>query len=323
MTSMMTVNDQYDDCVDDQYDDCWWQVWWLLMTSVMKYDDSFDDKYDDSVNDQYDDSVDDQYDISVDDKYGDCWWQVWWLLITSMMTLLMTSMTLLFSNCTDCFMSQVWCPLASVLSLSSLSSWSFSSWKCCEKAKVSVLLVQHHILRESGQGEPIQKLQCHLTALPWYEIALYLSLLLTLHGPSMYSFRAERITQTPANSTFSHPITFYFQCCAFWWKSVYMPVQKRRQKGWRVSNLVLLLVVFKWHHGREGVKDLWGSLDSRDQKTKQKNTTHKNRGMGGGGGGAEERDESDLRSSHSWSQTLALLGLCRNTLTPARTPRLP
>ena len=119
---------------------------------------------------------------------------------------------------------------------------------------------------------------------------------------------------------------FYFQCCAFWWKSVYMPVQKRRQKGWRVSNLVLLLVVFKWHHGREGVKDLWGSLDSRDQKTKQKNTTHKNRGMGGGGGGgggrAEERDESDLCSSHSWSQTLALLGLCRNTLTPARTPRL-
>ena len=114
-------------------------------------------------------------------------------------------MTLLFSNCTDCFMSQVWCPLASVLSL---SSWSFSSWKCCEKAEVSVLLVQHHILRESGQGEPIQKLQCHLTTLPWYEMALYLSLLLTLHGPSMYSFRAERITQTPANSTFSHPITY-------------------------------------------------------------------------------------------------------------------
>ena len=29
---------------------------------------------------------------------------------------------------------------------------------------------------------------------------------------------------------------------------------KRRQKGSRVSNFALLLVVFKWHHGSEGVK---------------------------------------------------------------------
>ena len=35
---------------------------------------------------------------------------------------------------------------------------------------------------------------------------------------------------------------------------MHMPVQKRRQKGSRVSYLVLLLVVFKWHHGSEGVK---------------------------------------------------------------------
>ena len=33
-----------------------------------------------------------------------------------------------------------------------------------------------------------------------------------------------------------------------------MPVRKRRQKGWRVSNLLHLTVIFKWHYGSEGVK---------------------------------------------------------------------
>ena len=33
-----------------------------------------------------------------------------------------------------------------------------------------------------------------------------------------------------------------------------MPVRKRKHKGLRVSNLAFLLVVFKWHHGSEGVK---------------------------------------------------------------------
>ena len=28
---------------------------------------------------------------------------------------------------------------------------------------------------------------------------------------------------------------------------------KRKQKSWRVSNFALLIVVFKWHHGSEGV----------------------------------------------------------------------
>ena len=46
----------------------------------------------------------------------------------------------------------------------------------------------------------------------------------------------------------------YFQCCAFWWKSFHMPERKRRQKRLRVSNLVLLSVVFEWHHGSERVK---------------------------------------------------------------------
>ena len=46
----------------------------------------------------------------------------------------------------------------------------------------------------------------------------------------------------------------YCQRYAFWWKCFHMPVRKRRQKGLKVSNFVLLLVVFKWHHGSEGVK---------------------------------------------------------------------
>ena len=45
----------------------------------------------------------------------------------------------------------------------------------------------------------------------------------------------------------------YFQCCAFWWKSFHVPVQKKKAKRVRVSNLVLFLVVFKWHHGSIGV----------------------------------------------------------------------
>ena len=45
----------------------------------------------------------------------------------------------------------------------------------------------------------------------------------------------------------------HFQCYAFWSKSFHMPVQKRRQKGLMISNFTLLLAVFKWHHGTEGV----------------------------------------------------------------------
>ena len=34
-------------------------------------------------------------------------------------------------------------------------------------------------------------------------------------------------------------------------------MRKRRQKDWMVSNFALLLVVFKWHHGSEGVNLRW------------------------------------------------------------------
>ena len=42
------------------------------------------------------------------------------------------------------------------------------------------------------------------------------------------------------------------QCYAFWWRKknhIIIPVRKRKQKSWRVSNFALLFVVLKWHHG--------------------------------------------------------------------------
>ena len=45
----------------------------------------------------------------------------------------------------------------------------------------------------------------------------------------------------------------YFQCCVSIKKSFHMPVRKRRQKELRVYIFALLLLVFKWHHGSEGV----------------------------------------------------------------------
>ena len=46
----------------------------------------------------------------------------------------------------------------------------------------------------------------------------------------------------------------YFQCLVFSWLSFHMLVQKKKKKkDLGVWNFALLLVVFKWHHGSEGV----------------------------------------------------------------------
>ena len=42
-----------------------------------------------------------------------------------------------------------------------------------------------------------------------------------------------------------------------------MPVWKRKQKGLRVSSITFVLVIFKWHHGSEGVKDKSADLRYR------------------------------------------------------------
>ena len=45
-----------------------------------------------------------------------------------------------------------------------------------------------------------------------------------------------------------------------------MQMQKRKQKGLKVSDFAFILVVFKWHHGSEGVN---GLLIGRDKVTRQ------------------------------------------------------
>ena len=68
-----------------------------------------------------------------------------------------------------------------------------------------------------------------------------------------------------------HSYNIYFQWYVFWWKSFYMTEQKIRQKQLRVSDFALLLVIFKWHHGSEGVKDpvvhvrVWWRTEASEQ----------------------------------------------------------
>ena len=50
-------------------------------------------------------------------------------------------------------------------------------------------------------------------------------------------------------------------------KFFHMPVQKRRQKGFRVSKFALLLVGFKRHHSSEGVNSIITGDLSRDVAT--------------------------------------------------------
>ena len=59
-----------------------------------------------------------------------------------------------------------------------------------------------------------------------------------------------------ASSIFSGPITHLLSALWVLMKILsHASLWKRRQKGLRVSNLALLLVVFKWYHGSEGVKN--------------------------------------------------------------------
>ena len=62
------------------------------------------------------------------------------------------------------------------------------------------------------------------------------------------NFRAERCMDAPTNSVFSSPITHLLSVLC-----VVMPVRKIRQKGLRVSDFALSLVVFKRHYGSEEV----------------------------------------------------------------------
>ena len=65
---------------------------------------------------------------------------------------------------------------------------------------------------------------------------------------------AEGCTDTPSNSIFSGPITSTFIAVRNYGSPFTCQCEKENRKALRVSNLALLLVVFKWHHGSEGVK---------------------------------------------------------------------
>ena len=59
----------------------------------------------------------------------------------------------------------------------------------------------------------------------------------------------------PANSIFSaSKISTFTGFSAMCFNENPFSVQKIRQKQFRVSNFALFLVIFKWHHGSEGVK---------------------------------------------------------------------
>ena len=62
-------------------------------------------------------------------------------------------------------------------------------------------------------------------------------------------------THAPANSIFSSPITHLLSMLYISIKIFLDPGVKKKQKGIRVSNLALLLIVFKLHHGSEGVNN--------------------------------------------------------------------
>ena len=74
---------------------------------------------------------------------------------------------------------------------------------------------------------------------------------LTPSLPQHVRFPGWKIHEGSCKQRIFSPVNTCLQCYAFWWKSFYiiMPVRKRRQKSWRVSNFALLFVVLKWHHG--------------------------------------------------------------------------
>ena len=81
----------------------------------------------------------------------------------------------------------------------------------------------------------------------------FTSLLLTPSLPQPVKFQGWMTFGRACRQYTFRSYNICFQLYAFWWRAFHMPVWKRRQKGSRVWNFAFLLVVFKWHHGSEGV----------------------------------------------------------------------
>ena len=70
----------------------------------------------------------------------------------------------------------------------------------------------------------------------------------------MYNFQAKKCAYAPENNIFPAPITNLISTVWVLIKISSHTVVKNIQKCVRISNFLLLLVVFKWHHGSEVVK---------------------------------------------------------------------
>ena len=63
----------------------------------------------------------------------------------------------------------------------------------------------------------------------------------------------KKCTHTPSNSRFYGALAALFSILCVLMKTLSNAKAKKKQKGLRISNFALLLVVLEWHHGNEGV----------------------------------------------------------------------
>ena len=88
-------------------------------------------------------------------------------------------------------------------------------------------------------------------------VTQYTCFRLTPSLPQSVTFSDSKMQGRACQQYIVRSYNIYFQSYEFRWKPFHMPVRKRkrRQKQLKVSNLALLLAVFKWQpHGSEGVK---------------------------------------------------------------------
>ena len=99
---------------------------------------------------------------------------------------------------------------------------------------------------------------------------------LTPSLPQPVKFPAERRRDAPVNSIFSGSLTHLLSLLCVSMKilshaSAKRKERKKEKKGLRVSNFPLLLNVFKWHRGREGVNmPRWSVYADEQHGTRQR-----------------------------------------------------
>ena len=118
------------------------------------------------------------------------------------------------------------------------------------------VIKSHFDLFQEVDGE-VYFVVCLWCCFNYFKIILFFLFLFNpFTAPACKIFRL-KVHRHPCKLYFQPLYRIYFQCYAFSWKSFHVPVHKRQQKGIRVSNFTLLLVISKWHHGSEGVNNFW------------------------------------------------------------------